>query len=412
MAEAVRLTVERLGHLGDGIAAGPVYVPGALPGEVVSGSVSDGRMPRPRIEAASPDRVRPACAHFGACGGCALQHARDGFVAAWKAGVVRAALAAQGLEAPIRAVHVSPPGSRRRAVLHGRRLRRGAAVGFMGRGSGSIAEVPGCLVLDPRIVGALPQLAALVEVGGSRKGVLDLAVIASDAGLDVAVSGGKPPDPAGLARLAGLAAAAGLARLTWNGEVLVQASPPAVRFDGIAVVPPPGAFLQATPQGEAALRTAVEAATAGARRIADLFAGSGTFALPLTRRAEVLAVESDGAALEALETGWRAAGGLRKLEVARRDLFRRPVLPAELEGFDAVVIDPPRAGAEAQARALAEGAVPAVAAVSCNPASFARDARLLTAGGYRLEWIEVVDQFRWSPHVELAAMFRRDPAAS
>ncbi|RMD88816.1 MAG: class I SAM-dependent RNA methyltransferase, partial [Alphaproteobacteria bacterium] len=186
MGELRRLTVERLGHRGDGVA-GEVFVPGALPGELVEGEVEKGRMAAPRILTPSPIRVRPPCPHAKACGGCALQHASDGFVREWKAEVVRNALAAQGLEAPIRAVHVSPPASRRRAVLHGRRTKRGATVGFHGRASDVIAAVPECRVLDPRIVAALPALEALVEAGASRRARLDLAVLASDTGLDVAV---------------------------------------------------------------------------------------------------------------------------------------------------------------------------------------------------------------------------------
>ncbi|PRX37100.1 23S rRNA (uracil1939-C5)-methyltransferase [Meinhardsimonia xiamenensis] len=407
MGEVRRLTVERLGHRGDGVA-GDVFVPGSLPGEQVEGEVEKGRMSAPRILAPAPMRVRPPCPHAKACGGCALQHASDAFLRAWKAEVVRGALAAQGLAAPIRAVHVSLPASRRRAVLHGRRTKRGATVGFHGRASDVITAVPECRVLDPRIVAALRALAALVEAGASRRARLDIAVIASESGLDVAVTGGGVLDAARRARLAGLAMEAGLARLSWEGEPLAMARAPLVRFDGIAVEPPPGAFLQATAEGEAALRACVAAAVGEARRVADLFAGCGTFALPLARRAEVLAVEGDPALVAALEAGWRGAGGaLRPVTVVRRDLFRRPLTPPELARFEAVVIDPPRAGAEAQARALAESPVQAVAAVSCNPVTFARDARILVAGGFSLDWIEVVDQFRWSPHVELVARLSR-----
>ncbi len=204
-----------------------------------------------------------------------------------------------------------------------------------------------------------------------------------------------------------MAAEADLARLAWDGEPVAVLRPPVQAMGAARVVPPPGAFLQATAEGEAALRAAVSEATAGARRIADLFAGCGTFALPLAGAAQVLAVEGDAAMAAALDAGWRQAPGLRPVETQARDLFRRPLLAAEFAGIEAVVIDPPRAGAEAQSRELARSGVARVAAVSCDPASFARDAAILVAGGFTLDWVQPVDQFRWSGHVELAAGFSR-----
>jgi 23S rRNA (uracil1939-C5)-methyltransferase len=402
------IRIDRLGHRGDGIAAGPVFVPLTLPGEVVEGEVQDGRVAAPRVLTPSPDRVRPPCRHFRSCGGCALQHASDGFVAEWKVQVVREALAAQGLEAPVRRLHVSPPMSRRRAVLSGRRTKKGALVGFHARASDVVVEVPDCQLVLPQIAALLPALEDLVRLGASRRGEVTLAVTWSEAGADVAVRGGRAADGALRAELAALAGQADLARLTWEDETLARARPPLQRFDGIAVEPPPGAFLQATAEGEAALRASVSEAVSGAGRIADLFAGCGTFALPLVRQAEVLAVESDPALLAAADAGWRRAQGLKRLTTQARDLFRRPLLAAELTGFDAVVIDPPRAGAEAQSAELARARLPRIAFVSCNPVTFARDASRLVAGGYRLDWIDVVDQFRWSPHVELAARFSSD----
>ena len=408
----MRVTVERLGHLGDGIAPGPVYVPLSLPGEVAEGEVEGGRMAAPRIVVPSSDRVAAPCPHFRRCGGCALQHASDAFVGAWKADVVRAALAARGLEAPIRGVATSPPGSRRRAVLSGRRTKKGATVGFHARASDVIVEVPECRLLVPEIVAAIPVLEEIVREGASRKGEAALTVTASEAGADVAVTGGKPLSGPLQARLAEIAGRGGLARLAWEGEVVAALAPPAQRFDGIAVVPPPGAFLQATAHGEGVLRRAVTEAVGPARRIADLFAGCGTFALPLASGAEVHAVESDAAMLAALDAGWRGARGVKAVTTEARDLFRRPLMPDELTRFDAVVIDPPRAGAAAQTAALAKGGPRRIAFVSCNPVTFARDAEALVRAGYGLDWIEVVDQFRWSPHVELAAQFSRDHMAA
>jgi 23S rRNA (uracil1939-C5)-methyltransferase len=404
----VRLTVERLGHLGDGIAAGPVFVPRTLPGEVVEGAVDGDRMAQPKIVTPSPDRVAAPCPHYRSCGGCAVQHAADGFVAEWKIGVVRAALAAQGVEAEVSGIATSPARSRRRATLHGRRTKGGAIVGFHGRASGTLVAVPECMVLTPAIVAALSALEALTALAASRKSEVDFAVTDLESGLDVALTGALPLTRETLPDAVALAEAHDLARLVWNGEVVAERRPPVLRF-GTATIPlPPGAFLQATKAGEAALLAEVTEAVGDARHIVDLFAGCGTFALPLSAQAEVHAVEGEAALLGALDRGWRSAGGGRRVTTETRDLFRNPLRPDELARFDAAVIDPPRAGAAAQTEALAASAIAAVAAVSCNPVTFARDARTLVAGGFRLTRLQVVDQFRWSPHVELAAAFRRD----
>jgi 23S rRNA (uracil1939-C5)-methyltransferase len=252
-----------------------------------------------------------------------------------------------------------------------------------------------------------PALTDLVRIGAGRHDALALTVTALREGADVAVTGGKALDAPLRAALAEAAGRHGIVRLTWNGETVAQALRPTLDFDGIAVTPPPGAFLQATAHGEAALRAAVTEAVGDAARIVDLFAGCGTFALPLARRAEVHAVEGEAAMTAALEAGWRGAPGLKRLTAETRDLFRRPLTAEELARFDAAVIDPPRAGAVAQVADLARSGVPVVAMVSCAPASFARDARVLVQAGFRLDRVQVVDQFRWSPHVELAALFRR-----
>lgn len=400
-------TIERLGHRGEGIAE-RVFIARALPGEVVEGVVEEGRIAAPRILTPSPDRVAPPCRHFRGCGGCAMQHASDAFVADWKQAIVVNALAAQGLTAPFRPIHTSPPRSRRRATLAGRRLKSGALVGFHARASDSLTAVPDCLLLRPELIALLPALEAITLAGASRKAELAMTVTALTDGVDVAVRGGKPLDFSLRAELPAIAHEHRLARLSWEGETLFQSHPPSLPFGRARVSPPPGAFLQATAEGEAVLVSAMRGALKGARRVADLFAGCGTFALPLAENAEVHAVEGDKAMLDALETGWRGAQGLKRVTLEARDLFRRPLLPDELARFDAVVIDPPRAGAEAQFHEIARARVPLIGAVSCNPATFARDAETLKQAGYRLEWVQVVDQFRWSAHVELAACFRLD----
>ena len=404
------LTIDRLGHHGDGIANGPdgdIYVPYTLPGEVIEGECDGNRIAAPKVVTSSDMRVKAPCPHFKSCGGCAMQHAAPAFLAGWKQEIVQTALAAHGISAPFRKIAVSPPASRRRATLTGRRTKKGAMVGFHARASEALIAIPSCTLLHPDIVAGIPVLERLTQLGASRKGEVSLAVTRSDAGLDVAVEGGKDTDGALLAELGQICGQTGLARLSWNGEVIAMRSAPVQTFGRTEVIPPPGAFLQATAEGQLALQAAVSDAIGGARRIADLFAGCGTFTLPLAETAEVAAFESEPAQLAALDQGWRVGHELRTVTTETRDLFRRPLMPQELARFDAVVIDPPRAGAKDQTEILAESVVSRIAFVSCNPVTFARDATTLIAGGYLLDWIQVVDQFPWSPHLELVALFSR-----
>ena len=398
------LTIERLNLRGEGVA-GDITAPRTLPGEVIEGEVLENRIAEPRILTPSPDRVAAPCPHFRACGGCALMHAADPFVAEWKQGLVVQALAAQGLSAPFLPMLTSPPQSRRRATLAGRRLKSGVLVGFHGRKSAALTAVPDCRLLDPALLATIPALEALTTQGASRKGEVAFALTRLGTGTEVAATGGKPLDRALRASLAMVAGAHDLARLVWEGEVLFQPAPPEITLGRACLQPPPAPFLQATPQGEAALLAAARRATQGAARIADLFAGCGTFALPLAETAEIHAVEGNKAALAALHAAANRTPGLKPVTTEARDLFRRPLLSDELARFDAVVIDPPRAGSEAQTKAIATAQVAVVCAISCNPVTFARDARLLAQAGYRLDWVQVVDQFRWSAHVELAARF-------
>ncbi|SPJ27046.1 class I SAM-dependent RNA methyltransferase [Falsiruegeria mediterranea] len=398
-------TIARLGHQGDGIADGPIFAPRTLPGEVVTGGVEGQQLTDIRIETPSDDRVKPPCRHYKACGGCQLQHASDPFVAAWKVDIVRAALAAQGIEAEMRPIHTSLPHSRRRATIAVRRTKKGTLAGFHGRASDVITEIPDCHLLAPELLAAIPVAEALAVLGGSRKGILAVTLTLSSAGLDVSVQGGKPLDGPLEASLAQAAEQQGLARLAWDGEVLAMRNPPYQQFGAAKVAPPPGAFLQATKDGEAALLSTVQEIVAGSKKIVDLFAGCGTFSLPLAADAEVHAVEGEPTMTQALDQGWRMAQGLKRITTEARDLFRRPLMPDELRKVDAVVLDPPRAGAEAQVAELAQAQVPVIAYVSCNPVTFARDAKAIVTAGYTLNWVQVVDQFRWSAHTELAASF-------
>jgi 23S rRNA (uracil1939-C5)-methyltransferase len=404
----VILTIEKLGHLGDAMAPGengPIFVPQVLPGEVVEGDLAGNRLENVRIITPSVNRVKPPCVHARSCGGCMMQHANDDFVAAWKTDIIRSALAGQGLEAVLRPILTSPPQSRRRATIAGRRTKGGALLGFHARGSDALVAIPHCQLLHPDLMAAFPALEALVITGGSRKSELALTITRSLAGPDISVTGGKPLDGQLRLELARVAEAHGLSRLSWDAEVVALRTAPMQKMGRARVAPPPGAFLQATVQGEADLLAAVQDAVGNAKRITDLFAGAGTFALPLSEQAEVHAVEGDASMMAALDKGWRMAEGLKRITVETRDLFRRPLEPDEFKGVQAVVIDPPRAGAEAQTKTLAIARVPVIASVSCNPVTFARDARILTTAGYRLDWVQPIDQFRWSAHVELAARF-------
>ncbi|PHO05525.1 RNA methyltransferase [Rhodobacteraceae bacterium 4F10] len=400
-----QIQIERLGHQGDGIAAGPIFVPLTLPGETVSGTLDGTKLTDVRIDTPSEDRVRPPCRHYKSCGGCQLQHASDAFVADWKVGIVRYALAAQGLEADFKPIATSPEKSRRRAVLSARRTKKGALVGFHKRASDIVIEVPDCTLLHPDLMPAIEAAKALAEVGASRKGEISITTTLCNNGLDLAVTGGKPLDGPFLSVLAQLVEHWGLARLAWNGEIVAARLPATQTFGKAQVIPPPGAFLQATHAGEQALLTAVKDAIGGQGKLGlDLFAGCGTFTLPLAEHAQMHAVESEAAMLEALNGGWRHAQGLKGVTTEARDLFRNPIIPEDLK-YDFAVIDPPRAGAEAQVAELAKSDIPVLAFVSCNPVTFARDAAHLVKSGYKLDWVQVVDQFRWSSHVELAARF-------
>lgn len=399
-------TIIRLGHQGDGIAEGPVFVPLALPGELVSGDLEGTQLTNMRVVTPSEQRVKAPCRHYKTCGGCSLQHASDAFVADWKIEVVQHALRAQGLEAEFRPIVTSPAQSRRRATLSVRRTKKGAMAGFHVRASDVIIEIPDCQLLHPDLKPAIAMAEALAIVGSSRKGALSITATLSAEGLDLSVTGGKPLDGPFQAQLGQEAQKLGLARLTWDGEVIATQSPPWQVFGAAKVTPPPGAFLQATREGEAAMVKTVAEIVGDADKVVDLFAGCGTFSLPLADNAEVHAIEGVADMMQALDQGWRRAQGLKKVTTETRDLFRNPVMAMDLK-YDAVVIDPPRAGAEAQCKEIAQSKVSKIAFVSCNPITFARDAAILVAGGYQLDWVQVVDQFRWSSHIEVVGSFSR-----
>lgn len=411
MTETLEIT--GMGHRGDGVAQGsdgPVFVPYALPGETVTAEPVPGHPDRRhllRVEAESAERIAPICPHFGVCGGCAVQHWTEPRYRAWKRDIVALALEQAGIDAPLAEVVDAHGEGRRRIVLHARRGSRDVLqVGFAAPRAHQIVPIDRCPILVPGLARAIPSAWRLAEALQPLRKPLDIQATATDAGLDVDLRGSGALTQTARTALARLAVALRLARVTRHGEMIAQAAPPTVRMGRATVALPPGAFLQATAAGEQALAERVLAHTAGSKTVADLFCGVGPFALRLAERARVQAFDNDAPTVAALQRAQANAPGLKPVNAEARDLFRRPLVPQEFKGFDAVVLDPPRQGAEAQSRELAASAVAVVVMVSCNPATFARDARILLGGGYRLIEVTPVDQFRYSAHVELVALFR------
>jgi 23S rRNA (uracil1939-C5)-methyltransferase len=405
------LTIAHMGHRGDGVAdtaEGPVYVPYTLPGETVEVERVGDRARLLKLLAPSPERMEAICLHFGVCGGCAVQHWSFARYREWKRQTVETALAHAGVQAAVADLVDAHGTGRRRTTLHARRGgRKILSVGFAGRRSHAVVPIDRCPILDPALERALAVAWRLAEALDASSKPLDIQFTKTLGGLDVDVRGSGPPDAATIARLGQIASEDKLARLTRHGELMAQLAEPAIQVGRARVTLPPGAFLQATEAGEAALAARVLAAAEGAKRVADLFAGVGTFALRLAEHAPVTAFDADEKAVAALARAATAAQGLKKVDTQARDLFRRPLLTFELDPFDVIVVDPPRQGAEAQMRTLSSSKVRRVIYVSCDAATFARDAKLLAAGGYRLGEVIPIDQFRYSPHVELVGTFAR-----
>lgn len=404
--------IEAVGAQGDGVAAGPLYVPFTLPGERVRAAFAGERGELLEVLEPSADRIAPVSPQYGLCGGCALQHwAREPYLD-WKREQVRIALGRERLDAEVLPAWSAAPGTRRRLALHARRGPRGVKLGFKQRRSWDLVEVTECPIADPRLVAAFPALRRLAGPFLEHpKSAPTLHVTLTDTGLDVDVTGVEAKS-GGLSadarmRAAEAAAAADLARVTLAGEVVFQARQPVVSFGQARVVLPPGGFLQAVAAAEDAMAAFALEACAGAKTIADLFCGAGAFTFRLAEIGTVKAADADAGAIAALKAAQAGAPGLKSITAEARDLFRRPMLAAELKGVEAVVFDPPRAGALEQTAQIADSKAGRVVAISCNPTTFARDARRLVDGGFRLERVLPVDQFLWSPHIELAASFVR-----
>jgi 23S rRNA (uracil1939-C5)-methyltransferase len=410
-----RLVIDHVGHRGDGVAFAdgqPIYVPYTLAGETVEVAAVPGHHPDRRrllaVEQASAERVEAFCPHFGVCGGCAIQHWQSEEYRAWKRSIVVETLAQAKLGCDVGALVDAHGAGRRRITLHARMGTHDILkVGFAAANSHDIIPVDRCPILDPGLSGALDAAWALAERLIVTGKPLDIQITATDNGLDVDVRGSGPLPAAMIATLSGVAEQHRLARLTRHGELVLMRSPPRITIGAAQVTLPPGSFLQATVAGEETLAALVSERCARGKHIADLFCGVGPFALRLAAKSRISAFDSDAGAVDALQQAAKSTPGLKPIKAEARDLFRRPLMPQELRDYDTVVFDPPRQGAQAQAQQLAASRIAVVIAVSCNVATFARDARILIDGGYRIEGVTPVDQFRHTPHVELVARFKR-----
>ncbi|HCX16633.1 MULTISPECIES: methyltransferase [unclassified Afipia] len=409
-----RLIIDHVGHFGDGVAVSggeTLYVPYALGGETVDVLPSPGHPDRralAHVVTTSPQRIDPFCPHFGTCGGCAIQHWQDDAYRNWKRQLVVDTLNHAGIGCEVLELIDAHGTGRRRMTLHARQSQQGILrVGFAAAGRHEIIAIDHCPILDPAMHGAIEAANDIAELLRPVSKPLDIQITAADNGLDVDVRGSGPLGTALLMSLSKLAEKHNLARLTRHGELVIMRKPPVVRVGKAQVTLPAGSFMQPTAVGEETLAALAFERCKGAKHIADLFCGFGPFAFRLAEKFKVAAFDSDAAAVTALQNAVKLTQGLKPIKAEARDLFRRPLMPQELRDYDCVVFDPPRQGAQAQSQQLAASKIALAVAVSCNPATFARDARILIDGGFKIDSVTPVDQFRHTPHVELVAKFRR-----
>jgi 23S rRNA (uracil1939-C5)-methyltransferase len=413
LMDSFDLDIARVGFQGDGLSADGQIVPLSLPGERVRVRRGKERLELLDILSSSPQRVTPPCPHYTACGGCALQHWDMAAYSDWKRDVVIAHLRRAGLETEVAPIFTVPAHSRRRVGLHARKSGKTVLLGFKARRSWNLVPIETCVIAEPAIVAALPILRELAApLFEHPKSAPILHVTASLTGLDIDISGVERSKSGGLSadarmRIAMVAGEADLARVTMGDDILYQARPAMIAFGKARVALPAGSFLQASRDAEIEMARLVGEGVADAKRVADLFCGAGAFTFPLAERATALALDGAAPAVAALKSAIASAPGLKTITAEARDLFRRPLLAEEMKGLDAVVFDPPRAGAEAQSREIARSNMSRAVAVSCNPATFVRDAQILTEAGFKLDTVTPIDQFLWSAHVELVAVFSR-----
>jgi 23S rRNA (uracil1939-C5)-methyltransferase len=408
------LTIDHVGQRGDGVAyveGATVFVPYTLGGEIALASAVPGHAERRKldhVETASPERITPFCQYFGRCGGCAIQHWQPDPYQAWKRQIVVDTLAHARIECPVDPIIDAHGAGRRRITAHARRGGDNEIrTGFSAAGSHAIVAIEHCPILDPGLNGALDVARAVALLLKPTDKPLDIQVTAASNGLDVDVRGTGPLPTPLIAKLSQLAEHFKLARLTRHGELVLMRTPPMITVGKAHVVLPPGSFLQATAAGEEVLAELVLKACKGSKSIVDLFCGVGPFALRLAAKSRVMAYDSDEGAILSLQQAVKETSGLKPITALVRDLYHRPLVAQELRDVDCVVFDPPRQGAQGQAEKLAASKVKTVVSVSCNVQSFVRDAKILIDGGYRIDSVTPVDQFRHTPHVELVARFRR-----
>lgn len=408
------LSIEAIGHRGDGIARGEsgngIYVPFTLPGERILAEISGARGDLVEVIEPSSDRISPVCALFETCGGCLLQHMAPAPYLEFKRQIIVNALKSHGLEHPVETPVAIPTASRRRAVFSAKWLKTGRLLfGFAERRSHAIVDIETCPILLPSLDKRLSGLRSLAAIACGTKKVLKVQATLTPTGLDVVFIDGKQ-DEKTRQRLAREALGLDIARVSFPSDIIIESSIPSLHIDGTTLQPKPGTFLQAATESEDILaRYAVEAVKqGGAKTVADLFCGIGAFALRLARFAKVTGIDSDADALASLDHALRFSTGLKPVRAERRDLFRNPMTARELNLFDAVLFDPPRAGAERQAHELARSKVKSVVAISCNPLTLARDLAILADGGYRIRTIRPVDQFVFSTHIETIAVCDRE----
>lgn len=420
MADLIKVTIESLGAQGDGIASldgTPVFVPGAAPGDRVTAAVTETRKNGLSCELVDiiedgGNRREPPCQHFEKCGGCQLQYLSEQSYKGWIKERAAMALAHHGFDAALVAEpEISPPASRRRVALKAIAVPGRLILGFNEHKSHKVVDLKECPVTHPDILAVLKPMRKLLMDTLPLRMIADVHVTVTSTGLDILIDAPMELDLAAREAWTAFANTHDIAAIHWRDQgfldpVLIRCEP-MMDFSGTRVPLSPAAFIQATGEGENVLVGAVVEAAKGYKRVADLFCGMGTFTFPLAKEHQVLAVEGAKQALDALTAGANQATGLRQIIAKHRDLFRRPLTPKELEAFDVVVFDPPRAGAKEQAIELATSAVKCIIAVSCNPNTFSRDARILADGGYTLEKVIPVDQFLWSPHLELVGVFKR-----
>ena len=412
-AVTIEAAIETMGAQGDGVAlsgAAKVFIPFTLPGETVRAEITGAKGEALAILQASPDRVTPLCRHFGICGGCSLQHWQDAPYAEWKTGLVKAALAREGLDAPLEGLKTYPVASRRRAAFKACKDGGRVRLGFNAAQSHELIDLEECPILLPDLASALPHLKAALADALPDRTEAKVHLTAASNGLDCGIE--APPLRAERqAQLTGRLSAAGVIRATWNGGIVFLLAAPFVLAGGVPVMLPQGAFLQAAEACERDMAAFIDEALAAAKTakgpVCDLFAGLGAFTFACARKAPVAAYEANAGAIAALNEAVKGARGLKPVRAVRRDLFRNPLGPMELKAFSAAVADPPREGAEAQCHALAASNIGTVVMLSCNPVTFARDAAILAAGGFSLVRLAAFDQFRFSPHVEIAGAFMR-----